>query len=306
MDFFAHMLWFMLFILTGYVARRLGLANERAMGIISFIILDITLPCTVIKGLNGFHLDVSWLALLAVGFVFNLLFLGIGRVAAGKSDLKMRGFTMLNMTGFNIGMFAMPFLQTFCTPAVFGMICLCDVGNAIMTMGGNYALAARASRTPGMDARTMARIVLTCLGFHCYIVMLTLSVLHISLPETLMTGIGAVARFNPFMCMFMIGLGLRFRLGEGALRLVARLLAIRYACAALLCIPLFLLPLGEKSIVVATCIYLVSPVSGLNPLYTFKMAPEFFKDASMNSCVSIMASTVIFFFLVPALLAYAG
>ena len=306
MDFFSKMMEFMVYIAAGYLAKRTGLVKERAMGVLSIIMLDVTLPCTITKGLNGYHLDARYLSLLVVGFVFNVLFIGVGHLLARRRELRMRGFCMLNSTGFNIGMFAMPFLQTFCTPAVFSMICLCDVGNAIMTMGGNYAVSARLSKAPGMNGKKMVKIVLTCVGFHCYIIMLTLSVLNISLPGTFMSVVSGVASVNPMLCMFMIGLGLKFRIGRDALRLVAKILSMRYLVAALLCAPLFFLPIDNRSIVVAMCIYLLSPVSGLNPIYTYKMAPDMLKDSSMNSCVSIMVSTAIFIVLVPALLMYAG
>jgi len=94
-------------------------------------------------------------------------------------------------------------------------------------MGGNYAVAARACHAPGMNAKKMAGIVLRCIGFHCYIILLILSLLHITLPDWFITAISPAAMVNPFLCMFMVGLGLRFTMSKSSLRIVSRTLLVR-------------------------------------------------------------------------------
>lgn len=303
MDIAEKMLGFMAIIFLGCLARRSGLVKPQAIGLLSAIVLNLTLPCTIIRGLNGVILDPAYFALLSIGFLLNFLYLFLGRLSAGNSP-ALRGFSMINIAGYNIGMFAMAFIQSFFDSNVFMVICLCDVGNAIMTMGGNYAFAARAAHSPGMDLRAMLHIVLRCVGFHCYVVLIALSVLHISLPENFMQGVRAISLINPFLCMFMIGLGLNLSVKRSDLGLVVRILALRYGSSALLCLAVLLLPL-ERGVAAALCLFLLSPVSGLGPVYTFKLNPEQLEKSSLNSCLSILVSTLIFLFLIPALLRYS-
>ena len=304
MEIYAKILGFMAIILVGYAAKRLGLVREQAIGWLSALVLNVTLPCTVLRGLNGQVLDPAYFALLAMGFALNFFCLGLGRLTAGRSPLPVRGFCMINIAGYNIGMFAMAFIQSFFDASVFMVICLCDVGNAIMTMGGNYAVAARASRAPGMDARRMAKIVLLCVGFHCYVAMIVLSVLHLRLPEPVMAPVRLAAFANPYLCMFMIGIGLKFTISRKAAGTVARILAVRYASAFLLAAAAFLLPV-DRSVSAALALFLLSPVSGLGPVYTFKLAPELLNDSSMCICLAIRVSTAIYLVLIPMLLQHA-
>ena len=66
----------------------------------------------------------------------------------------------------------------------------------------------------------------------------------------------------------------------------------------------FLLPV-DRSVSAALALFLLSPVSGLGPVYTFKLAPELLNDSSMCICLSILASTAIYLVLIPPLLQYA-
>ena len=94
MEIYAKILGFMAIILVGYAAKRLGLVREQAIGWLSALVLNVTLPCTVLRGLNGVVLDPAYFALLAMGFVLNFFCLGLGRLAAGPSPLPLRGFCM--------------------------------------------------------------------------------------------------------------------------------------------------------------------------------------------------------------------
>ena len=156
MDMFLKMLSLLVFILIGYLAKRLGIVREQAISTLSIIILDFTLPCTIIRNFNGVFPDPHVFTLLLLGFLLNFLCLGLGWLTGGR-DRDSRGFSMINISGYNIGMFAMAFIQSFFPPSIFILVCLCDVGNAIMTMGGNYAVAARACRAPGMNAKKNGR-----------------------------------------------------------------------------------------------------------------------------------------------------
>jgi len=303
MDMFLKMLSLLVFILIGYLAKRLGIVREQAISTLSIIILDFTLPCTIIRNFNGVFPDPHVFTLLLLGFLLNFLCLGLGWLTGGR-DRDSRGFSMINISGYNIGMFAMAFIQSFFPPSIFIPVCLCDVGNAIMTMGGNYAVAARACHAPGMNAGKMAGIVLRCVGFHCYIVLIVLAVLHISLPDWAIAAVSPAAFINPFLCMFMIGIGLRFSMSKSSLRIVSRILVVRYASHFLLCGAVLLLPLDRK-ITAALILFLLSPVSGLCPIYTMRLVPRMLEDSAINICVSILISIGLFLVLIPALLHYA-
>ena len=102
MDMFLKMLSLLVFILIGYLAKRLGIVREQAISTLSIIILDFTLPCTIIRNFNGVFPDPHVFTLLLLGFLLNFLCLGIGWLTGGR-DRDSRGFSMINISGYNIG-----------------------------------------------------------------------------------------------------------------------------------------------------------------------------------------------------------
>ena len=123
MDMFLKMLSLLVFILIGYLAKRLGIVREQAISTLSIIILDFTLPCTIIRNFNGVFPDPHVFTLLLLGFLLNFLCLGIGWLTGGR-DRDSRGFSMINISGYNIGMFAMAFIQSFFPPSIFILVFL--------------------------------------------------------------------------------------------------------------------------------------------------------------------------------------
>lgn len=48
---------------------------------------------------------------------------------------------MINSSGYNIGTFTLPFVQSFFPSNLIGYVCLFDTGNALMCLGGTYSAA---------------------------------------------------------------------------------------------------------------------------------------------------------------------
>jgi len=57
--------------------------------------------------------------------------------------------------------------------------------------------------------------------------------------------------------------------------------------------------------IAALILFLLSPVSGLCPIYTMRLVPHMLEDSAINICVSILISIGLFIALIPALLHYA-
>ena len=104
---------FLCMILLGILLRRVGFFQKDDFSLIAKIVINITLPCAVITNFAGMELDFSLLILSAFGLGCNLLLMGAGVLAArGKSKLD-RAYNIVNYTGFNIGCFSMPYIQSF-------------------------------------------------------------------------------------------------------------------------------------------------------------------------------------------------
>ena len=58
-----------------------------------------------------------------------------------KSGIDAQAFHMLNLSGYNIGTFVIPFAQSFLGPMGVIAASLFDTGNSAICLGGAYSLA---------------------------------------------------------------------------------------------------------------------------------------------------------------------
>ncbi|MEG0215036.1 MAG: hypothetical protein RR685_02695, partial [Hungatella sp.] len=128
-------------------------------------------------------LDFSLLILCVIGFGCNWLMIGIGYLWNLRRSGAEKAFAMLNLSGYNIGNFTMPFVQSFLSPIGFAATSLFDAGNAIMCTGMTYTVAGMAvgeGEKPSLSS--IAKKLFSSVPFDAYIVMTILAILKIRLP----------------------------------------------------------------------------------------------------------------------------
>ena len=70
--------------------------------------------------------------------------MSLGWILGGK-DRDEKAFHILNMSGYNIGNFTMPFTAGFFGPTGVVITSLFDTGNAFICLGGAYSVASMAT-----------------------------------------------------------------------------------------------------------------------------------------------------------------
>ena len=132
-------------ILIGIFIRAQGLVPRDLAKPVGFLVLNITLPCAIITFLNGVTLPVELLATILIPITATWIMIGIAWLMTHRRPDRDKAvpFAMLNMSSFNVGTFAMPFTMGLVSPLGFLVVCLFDIGNAIMCTGGTYAFAFR-------------------------------------------------------------------------------------------------------------------------------------------------------------------
>ena len=103
-------------IVLGFVLRRRGFFGPEAFGVLSKVVIKITLPAAIVASSAGKPIDASLLTISALGMGGGLLYMLVGWFLAGRGDRKQKAFFVLNLPGYNIGTFAMPFTQGFLGP----------------------------------------------------------------------------------------------------------------------------------------------------------------------------------------------
>ena len=115
---------FITFIMLGYLLRRLSILKAETFRVLSGIVFYITLPCIIITSINGVPVTSEMLWLVALGALCNVLMVATGYGMTHGKARQERAFSMLNLSGYNIGTFAMPFVAGFLPPTGFLATCL--------------------------------------------------------------------------------------------------------------------------------------------------------------------------------------
>lgn len=247
-------------ILIGYLTKRLNLLMKADGSMISKIVVNVTLPAAIIVNLQYLAVKNQLLLLIVAGLVLNLVMILIGHFLSRKQEQVEREFLMYGVSGYNIGNFAIPFVQSF-IPQAIPILSFFDIGNSVMLAGGSNVVIEGISGS--VEERPSVKKVLGRLfrsvPFLCYLIMLSLRILELDLPEAVFQIAQPIADANTFLSMFMIGLFLELRLPKKDLALVGRVLAIKYG-AGLLLVAFFMLLPFPAMIKIVLCLVSVGPI----------------------------------------------
>ena len=175
---------FIFIIVMGYALKKKGFFAAKDFYLISRIVIRITLPCAIISNFSSLTMDNSLLFLCVIGILANLVMVGIGFLTNIRSDGDRTAFDMINLSGYNIGNFTLPFVQSFLGPVGFAATSLFDAGNAVMCTGVTYTLASLAKGTgEKASPSSVVRSLLSSLPFDAYVIMTILAVCKIPLPS---------------------------------------------------------------------------------------------------------------------------
>ena len=240
-------------ILIGYLTKRLNLLMKADGSMISKIVVNVTLPAAIIVNLQYLAVKNQLLLLIVAGLVLNLVMILIGHFLSRKQEQVEREFLMYGVSGYNIGNFAIPFVQSF-IPQAIPILSFFDIGNSVMLAGGSNVVIEGISGS--VEERPSVKKVLGRLfrsvPFLCYLI-------ELDLPEAFFQIAQPIADANTFLSMFMIGLFLELRLPKKDLALVGRVLAIKYG-AGLLLVAFFMLLPFPAMIKIVLCLVSVGPI----------------------------------------------
>lgn len=204
---------------------------------------------------------------------------------------------MLNLSGYNIGLFSMPFVAGFLPPVGFLATCLFDAGNAIMCTGGTYAVVKSMSEGGRQTSfKDFSQKVFSSVSFCIYFIMIPMALFHLSFPAPVMIFTKIAGDANAFLCMIMIGVNINLHLDQKSFKLLLNHIVIRYAVAAILSVLFYnALPFSPE-VRKAMAIIAFAPTSSIAIIFTFKMKGDVFMAGTINS-VSILLSVITMTFL---------
>lgn len=281
---------FVVIIAMGIILRRVGFFKAEDFSVLSRTAIRITLPAAVITSFVGKEIDLSLLVLGLISFSAGVLYMIVGALI--NKNREDKAFAIINTAGYNIGNFTLPFVQSFLGPAGVVTTSLFDAGNACICLGGSHSLATLVKDGVKFDLGRLLKALLTSTTFMTYVIMVTLSVLKISLPDFVVECAGIIGAANPFIAMLMIGVGFRLEANREQLGKVAKILISRYSIALVLALLCWNFLPYDETVRTAVVILVFSPITSAGPAYTGEMGGDVGLSAAVNS-ISILCSIPI-------------
>ncbi len=236
-DILVRALALVLVVVLGYSLKRWGYLRASDFPTFSKLVLTVTLPCALATSFNSFDIQPALLTLALFVFVTNILQQAIGYVATRGRAPVDRGFAILHGGSYNIGAFALPYLSAFLGPAAIVHAAIFDVGNSLGSAGiGRGWAHSVADTTRRSSVLDFVKKMLSSPVFDIYLVLVTIRLLHLTLPGPVITVTSLIGAANPFLAMLMIGIGLEIRLPREKLTVALATLGRRYAMAVLLAV----------------------------------------------------------------------
>ena len=289
---------FVAIIILGWVLRRIGFFKEEDFGVIAKIVLRITLPASIVYSFSDKQISPSMLLLSVFGFLLGIGYIGIGfLISLGKSK-EEKAFSVLNISGYNIGNFTLPFAQSFLGPAGVVTTSMFDTGNAFICLGVSYSVAAMVQRGEKFSVVKILRDLMKSVPFVTYITMALLALLHIRLPSPVISFAGLLGNANAPMAMLMLGVGFKISGDSSQIHSIVKILSVRYGIAVLVSLGCFsLLPLDlEARQTLALLAF--SPIASAAPAFTGELGG----DSGLSSAVNSLSIVISLFCIVAVLL----
>ena len=284
---------FISIIVLGYFLKKIGFFRQEDFTILSKITIRITLPCAIITSFAGKTIDPALLSLSFMAIGCGLIYVLAGLMVNRKNSRDQRAFEMLNLPGYNIGTFVIPFAQSFLGSMGVVAVSLFDTGNAFICLGGAYSLAAMVKEGSGFSMKRILRALSRSVPFMTYMIMLLTNLLRLPVPSFVLSVAGIGANANAFMAMLMIGVGFKLELRDKRqVGTIGKLLAIRYSIATVFALIFYFLLPFELEVRQALVILAYSPIGSAVPGFTEQLKGDVGLSSALNSFAMVISITI--------------
>lgn len=238
---------FLLVILAAYLFKQFKLLRSTDGVALQKIILNLTLPATIVVGFNGVEVNRILFLMITLGLLSNIVLVTLGGFFWKNKEAPIQSLMMFSQAGYNIGNFTIPFVQGF-FPAAIPYIGSFDMGNALMLFGGSPMIVDKMTHQNHTNDSYLKRLLrlFKSPSFTTYIIMFLLALIGIVLPAPALSIFELFSSGNAFLSMFMVGLYLEIRIDAVSFKRVKQLLITRYSLAVLVASLFYLaLPLPD-------------------------------------------------------------
>ena len=237
----------MAIIAIGYLLKRTKLLSKQEGQTLNKIILNVTLPALILTTFANMTVEPQLLLLSLICIVYGLLMLFLGRVFFTKIKRVDQGVLTLSLLGFNIGLFAYPFVEGIWGAEGLKYMALFDMGNAFIIFGLAYIVAIfYAPEKKEISIKFIAFKMATFIPLVSYFLALTISFTPVTLPAFTIDILGFISSANAVLVLLVLGIYLEFSFDKALVKPFLKALSLKYVSGLSLGIILFfILPFDE-------------------------------------------------------------
>ena len=276
-------------IILGGVLRKIKFFKEEDFTVLSKIVLRITLPAAIVTSFAGKKVELSMLLLSLMGIGIGAVYIGLAFALNRHKTKEDTIFDVVNLSGYNIGAFTMPFVQSFLGPVGVISTSLFDVGNAFVCLGGSHGIGICLKQGGKLSIKKIIRTMLRSVAFDTYLIMLLIGMAKITLPSPILSFAQLIGNANPFIAMLMIGVGFKLSGDKKKIGRIVRTLFVRYGVGLVFALSCFYLLPFPREVKVALMILAFGPFPSSSPIYTDDLEGDVGLSSALNS-ISIVCS----------------
>ena len=144
----------------------------------------------------------------------------------------------------------------------------------------------------GFSVKRIAKALVKSVPFMFYIVMLTLNLAKVTIPQFIVSFAGTIGSANAFMAMLMIGVGFKLGGEKSQIKTIVKLLSIRYGLATVFAFIFFFLMPFPLEVRQALVILAYSPIGSAVPGFTGELNGDVGLSSALNSIAMVISITI--------------
>lgn len=282
---------FFIMIFIGYFLKKIGVVKLEDKDFLGKILLNVCLPAVIIMSFQGFVFEVSLIIALVIGISCNLLGIFVGYLLSRNKSKETRAMMMMLTSGYNIGIFTIPFVSSFFTSTAVLSVLMFDVGNAVFVMGITAAIVNGViNNEKGNPIPIILGKMSKSVTILTYVAMFTIIGLGIEIPQAVFTIASIPSNATSFLAMTMVGIMIEFKIDPNEKKELFSLLGLRYCYGFFMAFLMFTFLPFDLEVKKALMIGVLSPMSTASMVFaqTFGCKPSLVGGAGTFSILLSM------------------
>jgi len=257
-------------IFLGYTVKKMKFLPSETGKVLNNFIIYITLPASIAKVFFTTKVNTNLFVLTFFGFILGVITFLMGFLIFKKTNLKRetKGTLMISLCGYNIGLFAFPFIQQIYGNNGLLHIAMFDMGNSFNVFGIAYIIAYAFSENDKLDIKKVFKKILYFIPFDTYIISFILNIAGFKFPGLIVNLVEQISLPNTTLALFVIGYFLDFNLDKDEIVSLVKGLIIKYIPGIILFITLPLFFSTTSMIIKAIMLGSIMPTALVAVIYS--------------------------------------